>query len=177
MGAYALMAPTGRFERSRVIFRASAEYCEVDERRAGEDDDIDNREGRAVIQQSFAMVRTLHIHIREAVIMNVTVILPEVSSCTASACTYNAAGRCHAPAITIGGAQLQPICDTALADARKVMPSSCSGVGACKVDSCVYNRERTCQAVAIDVRPRSTEAPLCTTYQPRSTGATGTTGC
>lgn len=104
--------------------------------------------------------------------MNVTITIPEVSSCAASACTYNANGRCHAPAITVGDMQLRPVCDTALADGRQVTPSAVAGVGACKVDSCVHNRERTCQAVAIDVRPRGAE-PLCTTYEARPKTSTG----
>ncbi|MCX4247756.1 DUF1540 domain-containing protein [Paraliomyxa miuraensis] len=98
--------------------------------------------------------------------MSVTVILPEVSTCEATACTYNANHRCHAPAITIGDAVL-PMCDTFMPDSLHVAPKPVAGVGACKVLSCVHNRDRACHAASIDVAMKGAQ-PDCTTYQKRS---------
>lgn len=97
--------------------------------------------------------------------MSVTVTLPEVSACEATACAYNADLRCHAPAITIGDT-VHPACDTFLPDSRHVAPRAVAGVGACKVATCIHNRERTCQAAAIDVALRDRE-PDCTTFEAR----------
>lgn len=98
--------------------------------------------------------------------MSVTVSLPEVTACDAKRCTYNAGGRCHAPAITIGDS-VHPTCDTFLADSRHVTPQPVAGVGACKVAGCAHNRERTCHAAAIDVVLRGDE-PDCRTFAQRS---------
>lgn len=97
--------------------------------------------------------------------MSVTVTLPEVSACEATKCTYNASGRCHAPAITIGDTK-HPTCDTFLPDSRHVEPRAVAGVGACKVSSCLHNRDRTCHAASIDVALHGDE-PDCATFAAR----------
>ena len=97
--------------------------------------------------------------------MSVTVTLPEVSACDATGCAYNAAQRCHAPAITIGNTTL-PECDTFLPDSSHVAPRPAAGVGACKVHSCRHNIERTCAAGSIVVGV-SGDSPECSTFAPR----------
>lgn len=95
--------------------------------------------------------------------MSVTITLPEVSACEATACAYNTEHRCHAPAITIGDA-LIPACDTFLPARHHVEPEPVAGVGACKVTACTHNHERTCHAGSIDIKVED-HGPDCATFE------------
>jgi hypothetical protein len=94
--------------------------------------------------------------------MSITVTLPEVTDCAATACGYNVRGRCHACAITVGDGE-HPMCDTYTPDPHHVRRLPIAGVGACKVSICVYNHELECSAPAIHVALHDGH-PDCATF-------------
>jgi len=82
-----------------------------------------------------------------------TIDMPVVAECSAAACVYNAEGRCHAKAITIGDG-MHPACDTFMdADRHARDRQRISGVGACKVSICRHNEDYECAADNIAVGP------------------------
>ncbi|MFW6146028.1 MAG: DUF1540 domain-containing protein [Planctomycetota bacterium] len=78
--------------------------------------------------------------------------MPNVSSCDVTQCAYNANGRCHAMAITIGDGS-HPTCDTFCEGGSSSGgdPEAIATVGACKVASCMYNQRLECQADQVRV--------------------------
>ncbi|MBC7171346.1 MAG: DUF1540 domain-containing protein [Polyangiaceae bacterium] len=93
--------------------------------------------------------------------MKLTVLVPEVSSCTATQCGYNVGGGCHAKAITVGDAT-HPHCDTFLASQQHTHARERAGVGACKMTACRYNRDLECGADSIRVEPHESHADCAT---------------
>jgi hypothetical protein len=85
-----------------------------------------------------------------------------ISECTVHECSYNAAGACHARAITVGD-EIHPHCDTFVRSRAHCDPRSPLGsVGACKVTACKHNRDLACQAPSIRVGYREHEADCLT---------------
>ncbi len=98
--------------------------------------------------------------------MKLTIDMPVVSGCSASECTYNVEGGCHARAITVGDAT-HPGCDTFMDGAPHARDTSrTAGVGACKVSGCRHNDDYECTADAIDVGS-SGGSICCLTYAAR----------
>jgi hypothetical protein len=92
--------------------------------------------------------------------------MPEVSSCSAADCIYNAKGACHAKAITVGNS-INPDCDTYMpseAHARNLQIMA--GVGACKVTNCQFNQDFECTADGIRVGFASDQV-RCLTFRSR----------
>ncbi len=93
-----------------------------------------------------------------------TLEMPVVGGCSATACVYNAEGDCHAKAITIGDG-MHPGCDTFMHASEHVADNShISGVGACKVNGCSYNQDYECTAHSIEVG-RSGDSVQCLTFR------------
>lgn len=98
--------------------------------------------------------------------MKITLEIPVVQTCEATACAYNAGRRCHAVAITVGDG-IHPACDTFFASDRPARGvSHTAGVGACKVTGCLYNSDLECSAGAIHVNVHANHAD-CATFMPR----------
>ncbi|MGH9237314.1 MAG: DUF1540 domain-containing protein [Vicinamibacterales bacterium] len=98
--------------------------------------------------------------------MKITLEIPVVQTCAATACAYNAGHRCHAVAITVGDG-IHPACDTFFASDRPARDvSHTAGVGACKIAGCRYNSDLECAAGAIRVNVHANHAD-CATYTPR----------
>ncbi len=93
-----------------------------------------------------------------------TLELPQVSECVVRECAYNAAGSCHARAITIGDG-VHPGCDTFVASKDHCDGNAAAGVGACKVASCTHNEQLECTAPAIRVGYHG-DHPDCLTFEP-----------
>ncbi|PRP93522.1 DUF1540 domain-containing protein [Enhygromyxa salina] len=97
--------------------------------------------------------------------MKVALELPIVSACDAQRCAYNAAGGCHARAISVGDGA-HAACDT-------FFPSNCrvtstqvqAGVGACTMRTCRHNVDYECTAEAIRVGVHADHAD-CLTFDP-----------
>ena len=98
--------------------------------------------------------------------MKLTIEMPTIDTCGATGCAYNTGHKCHARAITIGGA-VHPACDTYVAASDHVADRpEPAGVGACKVSVCRYNRDLECEARSIAVATHSKHAD-CTTFDRR----------
>ena len=95
-----------------------------------------------------------------------TLLLPTVDECSIAECAYNAAGDCHANAITVGDG-VHPGCDTYLPHKRHTAAGHEAGVGACKVDACQHNRDFSCGADAIRVG-RHGGSVECLTFEARA---------
>lgn len=91
--------------------------------------------------------------------------LAPVSTCTATACSFNEDTTCHAGAITVGGQEGQASCGTFVQlDARGGLPTSSGQVGACQRLECTHNTDLMCTAEGISV---GGDTALCETYAPR----------
>lgn len=90
--------------------------------------------------------------------------MPQVSACAVRRCAYNAEGRCHAKAITVGDG-VHPGCDTFVRTDHHTHEPSIAGVGACKVEACRHNRDLECAARRIRVEHDAGGA-RCATYEP-----------
>lgn len=98
--------------------------------------------------------------------MKLTVLVPPVSECEATRCTYNIERRCHAKAITVGDG-IHPACDTFMPSSEHCRDVGAqAGVGACKVSACAHNRDFECQAESIRVGFHG-DHPDCTTFAAR----------
>ena len=96
-----------------------------------------------------------------------TMTMPKVERCRVAGCCYNKGEICHALAITIGGEDEHPACDTFCNYRTKGGDElAIAGVGACKVNSCQYNQSLECTANGITVGVAQDEAD-CLTYEPR----------
>jgi len=92
-----------------------------------------------------------------------TIDMPVVSGCSASACVYNTDSACHAKAITIGDG-IHPGCDTFMNASRHAREQQrISGVGACKVSNCAHNQDYECVADSISVGRRG-DSVQCLTF-------------
>ncbi len=91
--------------------------------------------------------------------------MPKVERCRVTECCYNYDEICRALAITVGGAEGHPACDT-FCDYRTKGgdQSAIAGVGACKVSGCEYNQSLECTASGITVGPGADEAD-CLTFE------------
>ena len=75
----------------------------------------------------------------------------KISSCTTTSCAFNNGG-CTAFAITVGGDNGAPACDTFISlDARGGLPVAEGHVGACQRLECVHNKDLMCTASSIEV--------------------------
>ena len=75
----------------------------------------------------------------------------KISSCTTTSCAFNNGG-CTAFAITVGGDNGAPACDTFISlDARGGLPVAEGQVGACQRVDCKHNVNLECSAVAVRI--------------------------
>jgi hypothetical protein len=96
-------------------------------------------------------------------------LMPPVTECTVSDCAYNRDNLCHTLAITVGGPEDCPHCDTYSLALKGGVPEQQGAVGACKVPSCLHNSALECSASSITVGWHENH-PDCRTYsrkQPR----------
>jgi hypothetical protein len=81
-----------------------------------------------------------------------TMKMPKIKSCEAMECAYNRSQQCHALAITVGGPDKCPSCDTYLNASKKGgVSDTTGGVGACKLDGCSHNTSFECSAPAVEI--------------------------
>ena len=93
--------------------------------------------------------------------------MSRIASCNVTECSYNRHNSCHTMAITVGGPEVCPQCDTYLHTARKGgVQDMKGGVGACKVANCSHNSELECTAGTIMVGMHN-DHPDCMTYSAR----------
>ena len=79
----------------------------------------------------------------------------KISTCTTTSCAFNNGG-CTAFAITVGGDNGAPACDTFISlDARGGLPVAEGHVGACQRLECVHNKDLMCTAEAVTVGGRA----------------------
>ena len=98
--------------------------------------------------------------------MKLTLDIPNVSECEATACAYNVDRQCHARAITVGDG-VHAACDTFLASESHVRDSAGpAGVGACKVSACRHNEDLECRASSIRIGIHEQHAD-CATFEHR----------
>ena len=96
----------------------------------------------------------------EAIMATVT----PITSCATTSCAFNNGG-CTAFAITVGGDNGAPACDTFISlDARGGLPVAEGHVGACQRLECVHNKDLMCTAEAVTV---GGDTAACTTYEVR----------
>ncbi len=93
-----------------------------------------------------------------------TATLPSVSSCAASACSYNRDAACHAGAVTIGGDEAT--CGTFVEISFRTSAVRTGVVGACHRTECSFNSELACSAPSIEVAMSGDKAD-CTTFAAR----------
>jgi len=93
--------------------------------------------------------------------------MASISECDVTDCAYNRDNLCHTLAITVGGPEDCPHCDTytVSADAGGI-PDIRGGVGACKVSNCTHNEALECSAGRISVGWHMNH-PDCKTFNPR----------
>ena len=88
----------------------------------------------------------------------------KISSCTTTSCAFNNGG-CTAFAITVGGDNGAPACDTFISlDARGGLPVAEGHVGACQRLECVHNTDLMCTADAVTI---GTDTATCLSYETR----------
>jgi hypothetical protein len=93
--------------------------------------------------------------------------MTQIKSCSVTECSYNKHNSCHTLAITVGGPEPCPQCDTYLHGARKGgIPDMQAGVGACKVSGCSHNSDLECTAGSIMVGIHNNH-PDCMTFAAR----------
>ena len=99
---------------------------------------------------------------------NMTMEMPVVTSCSVTACAYNAATACHARAITVGS-KVHPDCDTyfSMSGPHSKARQRQAGVGACKMSDCSHNDDYECMAEKISVGQVS-DRINCLTYNQRA---------
>ncbi len=77
--------------------------------------------------------------------------ITKVSSCTTTACAFNAEGGCNAYAITVGG-ETDAVCGTfSTLDIRAGVSDADSEVGACHRLDCAHNKDLMCAAGSISI--------------------------
>jgi len=94
-------------------------------------------------------------------------IMTKITECNVTDCGYNKHNSCHTLAITVGGPEPCPQCDTYVTNVRAGgIPDMNAGVGACKVSSCTHNDSLECSASSIKVG-RHLNHPDCQTFHAR----------
>jgi Domain of Unknown Function (DUF1540) len=96
--------------------------------------------------------------------MTSTQQLPQVQSCSASSCSYNAESACHAGAITIGGDHAH--CGTFVEISFRGGLDRTGLVGACHRSDCRHNEQLECTASGVQVGTGA-DAADCLTYEAR----------
>jgi hypothetical protein len=77
-------------------------------------------------------------------------VIPTVSKCLMSDCTFNRGSLCHAKSICVG--EKHQKCDTYTVSDNKIGEDATRGrVGSCRVAKCVHNRSPLCGAGSITV--------------------------
>jgi len=91
-------------------------------------------------------------------------MMTRITECDVTDCAYNKHNSCHTLAITVGGPEACPQCDTFVTSAKPggVLDMK-AGVGACKVSSCMHNDSLECNASSIKVG-RHMDHPDCKTF-------------
>lgn len=93
--------------------------------------------------------------------------MPKIKSCEETDCSYNKHNSCHAFAITVGGEESCPMCDTYLSSPKRGgIVDVRGGVGACKVSSCSHNDSFECGAATISIAKHKGH-PDCMTFHKR----------
>ena len=91
-------------------------------------------------------------------------VMTSITECDVTNCAYNKHNSCHTLAITIGGPEVCPQCDTFVDSAQPGgVPDMRAGVGACKVAACMHNVSLECNASSIKVG-RHMGHPDCKTF-------------
>ena len=88
-----------------------------------------------------------------------------VKKCEFTKCAYNTDRICHAKAITVGGDEACPMCDTAVRAHTHAGVGDIQGsVGACKVDTCRFNEFLECTAHSVTIKEHDGHAE-CGTFE------------
>ena len=90
--------------------------------------------------------------------------LPQVSTCSATSCSYNEDSSCHAGAITIGGDHAH--CGTFVQISFRAGMDRAGLVGACHRAECRFNDKLECTAGSVTIGEGSDVAD-CLTYEAR----------
>ena len=94
-------------------------------------------------------------------------VMTKVIGCNEVDCAYNRHNSCHTMAITVGGPEACPQCDTYIAGLQTGgIADMKAGVGACKVSNCSFNDSLECTAAAIKVG-RHMDHPDCMSFKSR----------
>lgn len=92
-----------------------------------------------------------------------------VFECDVSDCAYNRHNSCHTLAITVGGPEDCPHCDTYMLSARAAgVDDMKAGIGACKVASCTFNESFECNAQTVKIGWHASH-PDCKTFRQKTT--------
>ncbi|WP_243372019.1 DUF1540 domain-containing protein [Geotalea sp. SG265] len=95
--------------------------------------------------------------------------MTQVYECDVSDCAYNKHNSCHTLAITVGGPEDCPHCDTYMVTALAGgIEDVKAGIGACKVSSCTMNQDFECNAESVRIGWHANH-PDCRTFRPRTT--------
>ncbi|KAB1644222.1 DUF1540 domain-containing protein [Gulosibacter chungangensis] len=87
--------------------------------------------------------------------------LTRITSCTATACSFNHDSGCSAPAITMGRREDTASCTTFVAlDADGGLPVVGGHVAACQMTECVHNRNLMCTSNAITVNGSTAQCSM-----------------
>ena len=90
--------------------------------------------------------------------------MSSIGKCGMSNCTYNAAGDCRTPGITVGP---HAECHTFVpASARAGFKDVKGGIGACQAAYCKYNDMLECKASSVHVASHDLHAD-CATFAPK----------
>jgi hypothetical protein len=93
--------------------------------------------------------------------------MTKITACDVTNCAYNKHNSCHTLAITIGGPEVCPQCDTFVTGSQMGgIQDMKGGVGACKVSSCSHNVSLECNAKSITVGWHMNH-PDCKTFSAR----------
>ncbi len=94
--------------------------------------------------------------------------MARIGECDVTDCAYNKHNSCHTLAITVGGPEKCPHCDTYVTSTHSggVLDLK-GGVGACKVPSCSHNESLECTASSIKVGWHMNH-PDCKTFHARA---------
>ena len=94
--------------------------------------------------------------------------MPHIQTCDVEECAYNRHRECHALAITVGGPEGEPLCDTFWTKQKNMKggdPTQMGHVGACHMAGCMYNDRLECVADGITVAHKG-DKPDCLTFNP-----------
>ncbi len=94
--------------------------------------------------------------------------MARIAECDVTDCAYNKHNSCHTLAITVGGPEDCPHCDTYVNSVHTggILDMK-GGVGACKVKSCSHNESLECGASTIKVGWHQNH-PDCKTFHAKA---------